>query len=205
MKNHIALTLGLATLVTYATQAGQEELAASIKQAREEATMTSMQLTATLAALNTLVGQTKGDLGPAYRAFQAEVPKTQNAATATSARVETMTKQRARYFTDWQNTIDSISNKSLQKKAQKRLTAASQSYDNVEAALVTAREKFQPFLSDLTDIEKALSHDVTARGVKSMKGVVRSANWNHKFVANAINAALKEMGKMEKALSSQAG
>ena len=191
-------------MMAYAAQAGQEQLAASVRQTRTEAEATSAQLTATLDALNTLTSQKKGDLNPAYQAFRAEIPKTRNAATATSGRVETMTKQRARYFADWQSTIDSINNKSLQKKAQKRLTAASQSYDKAEAALQTAAEKFRPFLSDLTDIEKALSQDVTTRGVKNMKSVVRSANWNYKFVASAINDALKELQKMEDALSSEA-
>ena len=37
-----------------------------------------------------------------------------------------------------------------------------------------------------------------------MRSVVRSANWNYKFVANAINEALKEMRTMEEALSSEA-
>ena len=37
-----------------------------------------------------------------------------------------------------------------------------------------------------------------------MKSTVRSANWNYKFVASAINDALKELQKMEEALSSEA-
>ena|SRR5436190_2234093 len=204
MKKHTVLTLGLVTLLAYATQAGQEELAASITQAREEAAVTSMQLNTTLTALNGLVSQTKGDLSLAYQAFKTEIPKTQSAASATSARVEMMTKERGKYFVSWQNAVNGISNGSLQKKAQKRLNAAAKSYDKVEASLGVAGEKFRPFLSDLADVEKALSHDVTASGVKAMKGVVRSANWNYKSVSNAINKAQQEMQRMEKALSSQA-
>ena len=204
MKKQIVLTLGLITLVTNATQAGQEELALSVKQTCQEAAVTSAQLDATLAALNTLVGQTKGDLNPAYQAFKAEIPKTQAAASTTADRVQSMSKAKGKYFAGWQATVDSISNKSLQKKAQKRLNAASESYDRVEAALTSANEKFRPFLSDLSDVDKALAHDVTTRGVKNMKSVVRSANWNYKSVSSAINGAMKEMEKMEKALSSEA-
>ena len=204
MKKHIAVTLGLVTLLACATQAGQQELAARMKQAREEAAATSAQLNTTLQALNTLVCQTEGDLRPAYQAFKAEIPRTQAAATATSVRVETMTREKERYFGDWQNAINGISNMSLHKKAQKRLNAASQSYDKVKANLITAGEKFRPFLSDLADVEKSLSQDVTAAGVKSVKGVTKRANWDYQFVSKSINKALKEMEKMEKALSSQA-
>jgi len=190
--------------MAYSTQADQEGLAASIKQAREEATMTASQLTATLSALNTLVGQTKGDLNPAFQAFRAEIPKTQNAAAATHARLETMSREKAQYFAEWQKAIDGINNNSLQKKAQKRLKTASEHYAEVEADLAKAGEKFRPFLSDLADVEKALSMDVTARGIKNIKSVVRSANWNYNSVAGSINSALKEMDKLEKDLSSQA-
>jgi len=204
MKKQLVLTLGLITLITSVTRGSQEELASSINQTRQEAAGTAAQLNSALAALNTLVGQEKGDLHPAYQAFKAEIPKTQAASMATGARVQKMSEQKGKYFADWQKTVDSINNKSLQKKAQKRLKAASESYDKVEAALSTAGEKFRPFLSDLSDVDKALSHDVTTRGVKGMKGVVRSANWNYKAVSASINDALKEMEKMEKALSSQA-
>jgi len=92
----------------------------------------------------------------------------------------------------------------LRKKAQKRLDSVKVSYDKVEASLKLAGEKFKPFLSDLGDIQKVLAADVTAGGVKAIKSTVSSANWNHQYVDNAIKSALKEMDKMEKALSPEA-
>jgi hypothetical protein len=92
----------------------------------------------------------------------------------------------------------------LRKKAQKRLDAVQKSYEKVEASMKLAGEKFTPLLSDLGDIQKALASDVTPGGVKAIKSVVRSANWNHQFVDKAVKSALKEMEKMEKALSSEA-
>ena len=108
-----------------------------------------------------------------------------------------------RYFEGWQADINSISNESLRKKAQKRLNSVKKSYDKVAVEMKDAAEKFQPFLSDLKDVQKMLSNDVTPGGVKAIKGTVRSANWNYKSVNASINDAVSEMTKMEKALSSQ--
>ncbi|HSU55135.1 MAG TPA: DUF2959 family protein [Candidatus Dormibacteraeota bacterium] len=202
MKKHILLTLGLAAFVC-ASQA-QEKLAESIKATRAEATGTYQQLDTSLNALNALVQQKSGDLRPAYNNFQSEVPKTEIAAATTKSRAEAMTKDSGTYFADWQKTIDGIENKSLQKKAQKRMKAAMKSYTKVTEELRDAAEKFRPFLSDLNDVKKTLVNDVTADGVKSVKSTVRSANWNYKAVAGAINDALDEMKKMEKALSASA-
>jgi len=204
MKMTSLLMIGLATLLASATQASQEQLATSIKEAHLEASRTDAQLKATLEAINALTKQTKGDLRPAYNAYCAEVTKTEAAAAWTRTRAAWMAGDGQKYFQDWQTTVNSIANAALRKKSQKRLDTVQASFKKVEASLQLAGEKFKPFLSDLGDIQKALATDVTAGGVKAIKSTVKSANWNHQFVDKAIKSALKEMDKMEKALSSQA-
>ena len=204
MKKQILLTVGLTALLAFATQASQEQLAKSIGDAHLETSKTSVQLKATLDAITALTKQTKGDLRPAYNTFNSEITKTEAAAAMTKTRIQWMGSDGRKYFKDWQATIDSIGNASLKKKSQKRLDAVKESYDKVEASLQKAADKFKPFLSDLGDIQKALATDVTPGGVKAVKSSVRSANWNHQFVSGAISSALKEMDKMQKALSSEA-
>ena len=204
MKKNILLMIGLATLLASATQASQEQLARSIKDAHVETTRTDAQLKATLEALNGLTKQKTGDLRPAYNTYCSEVAKTEAAAGWTRTRGQWMATDGRKYFQDWQSTVNGIANESLRKKAQKRLDAVKVSYGKMEASLKLAGEKFRPFLSDLGDIQKALATDVTAGGVKAIKSTVSSANWNHQYVDKAIKAALKEMDKMEKALSPEA-
>ena len=67
-----------------------------------------------------------------------------------------------------------------------------------------ATEKFKPFQANLADIQKALANDVTASGVKALRGTVSDANWSDKAVNRSINDALEEMKKMEASLSSEA-
>jgi hypothetical protein len=204
MKKKILHIIGLAILLVSATQASQEQLANSIKDARLETARTSEQLKATLESINALTQQTKGDLRPAYNTYCSEVAKTEAAAGSTKKRAQWMAGDGQKYFQDWQATVSGIANESLRKKSQKRLDAVKVSYDKVEASLQLAGDKFKPFLSDLGDIQKALATDLTAGGVKVIKSTVKSANWNHQFVNQAINSALKEMDKMAKALSSEA-
>jgi hypothetical protein len=204
MKTQTLLTIGLATLLASALQAGQEQLATSMKETRVEAGQTRDQLATTLAALTTLTKQEKGDLRPAYEAFTAELPKTEAAAATTRARVAWMEGDGLKYFEDWQTTISSINNESLRKKSQKRLDAVKKSYGKVSAEFKEATEKFKPFLADLTDIQKVLSTDLTADGVKNLRSTVSSANSDYKKLNRIINSALEEMKSMEKELSSEA-
>ena len=204
MKKQTLFMIGLATLLAAATQASQEQLARSIGDTRLETSRTDAQLKATLEAINALTKQTKGDLRPAYNTYCSEVAKTEAAAGWTKTRIQWMAMDGRKYFEDWQSAVNSIANESLRKKSQKRLNTVKVSYDKVEASLKVAGDKFKPFLSDLADIQKALSTDVTAGGVKAIKSTVRSANWNHQYVDNAIKSALKELDKMGKALSPEA-
>lgn len=197
-------TLGLATFLVSAAHANQELLATSIKETRVEAGRTRDQLAATLAALTALTKQEKGDLRPAYQAFTAELPKTEAAANWTRVRASWMQGDGLQYFTGWQKTINGINNPSLKKKAQKRLDAAKKSYGKVTDSMKQATEKFKPFQANLADIQKALANDVTASGVKALRGTVSDANWSYKAVNRSVNDALEEMKKMEASLSSEA-
>jgi DNA-binding XRE family transcriptional regulator len=204
MKKQTMFVIGLATLLASATQASQEQLTTSMKEVRLEADRTRDQLATTLAALTTLTKQEKGDLRPAYEAFTAEIPKTDAAATATRTRVDWMQGDGMKYFEDWQQTINSINGESLRKKSQKRLDTVKKSYAKVTAEFKEAAEKFKPFLADLGDIQKVLSTDLTASGVKGLRSTVSSANSNYKNLNRKINSALEEMKEMEKALSTEA-
>lgn len=204
MKHKSFLTLGLVTLLAVATQASQDQLAASIKDARVEATRAADQLKSTLNTLNALTKQKEGDLRTAYNTFAANVPKTEASAVWAGTYSKWMAADGQQYFKNWQKTIDGIANEGLRKKSQKRLDDVRKSYGKVEASLIAAGETFKPFLSDLNDVRKALANDVTAGGVKAIKSTVSSANWNFNGVNKAINDALKEMQKMEGLLSSQA-
>ena len=205
MKTRTILTaLGLATLLAGAANASQEQLATSMNETRVETGRTRDQLATTLAALTTLTKQEKGDLRPAYEAFTAEAAKTEKAAAATATRAAWMQGDGLKYFEDWQATISSINNESLKKKSQKRLDAVKKSYGKVTDEFKEAAEKFKPFLADLSDIQKVLSTDLTASGVKGLRSTVSDANWRFKAVNRTINDALAEMKDMEKSLSSQA-
>ena len=201
MKTHRILSVALVTLLSWAAPAAQEQLAASIKETREETVRTRNQLQATVNALNALTEQKKGDLRETYKTFTDEVKKTHADATRTAARGQAMQKASAEYFTKWQTDVNGIANESLRKKARKRLDSVQKSYGEVTASLGEAAEKFKPFLSNLDDVQKTLANDITAGGVKAVKGTVSDANFNLKKVRSSIFDALKELESMEKALS----
>jgi hypothetical protein len=157
----------------------------------------------TVNSLKALTTQKTGDLRATYNAFAAEVKNTQAAAAWTVARAQRMESASKEYFGDWQASLISVSNSSLRKKGQKRLDETRKSYDKVVVSLKEAAEKFKPFLANLDDVQKAMAHDITPAGVKSIRGVASDADSNMKKVHRVVADAIEELGKMEKALSSE--
>jgi DNA anti-recombination protein RmuC len=198
------LALALILMAAQAASAAQEQLAASIRDTRNEVVGTRDQLQATVNALDALVKQKEGDLKPAYDEFVAQVSKTQSDAAATKTRAQKMQANAKTHFGSWQKEIDGITNEKLLKKAQKRLDKVEKSYNKAISQLEDAATSFEPYLSDLADVKKILANDLTRGGIKSIKGTVSKAKFDLSTVRNHIFDANKELESMEKSLSSAA-
>ena len=109
-----------------------------------------------------------------------------------------------KYFEDWQATISGIKDESLRKKSQQRLDGVKKGYAKAIDEFKEAASLFKPFLANLSDIEKVLSTDLTARGVKGLRSTVDSANGDYKKLDRAMNDAFEEMTKLEKELAPEA-
>jgi hypothetical protein len=182
--------------------AGQQELAASIAETRTELMNTKEQLKVTLEAIKSLVNQKSGDLKPAFDTFMAELTKTSKAAEATTARGETMQANAISYFESWQKDVDAISNANLHMVSQNRLNKVKKIYDQVVSELKNASSLFKPCMTDLIDISKALSNDLTVKGISSIGSVFRDARSALKSVSGSIDLAMLQAQLAEKTLSS---
>ncbi len=202
----LALTVGLAALMSATGYADQEALMKSVGDALTEVNATKSQLAATMSSLNALLATKPGDdLRPAYQAYVDNVDKTKQAAATTKQRVDQMNSDSANYFSSWKSDNDKISNPQLHKVATHRLEQVQKNYASSIASLQVASDKFTPFLSDLGDIQTALSNDLTAKGLKAAKGVFEKANHDHGEVQKEIGTAIRHLTATQAALTPAAG
>ncbi|MEJ1973379.1 MAG: DUF2959 family protein [Lacunisphaera sp.] len=205
MKTSQLLRLALVTAVSGAFSAlfaGQDELAAAIQQARSETILTHNQLVANLKALDALVSQKEGDLRPAYTAFAASLKETRAASDRTIKRATLLHDDGEKRFATWQAEVETIKDEGIRAHALKRLDAARKNWNGAAAALQEATVQFPVLLGYLTDIEKALSYDLTPDGVKSVRGAARSAMDSFSRVQELAQKAVGELDQMTADMSS---
>lgn len=182
------------------SHAGQEKLAVKTAATSTELIRTRDQLQITMEALTALVRQKQGDLKPAYANYCAEVAKTKAAADWTRETARDMATNSVVYFDAWARESDEISNQNLRKLSLKRMDKVQRNYQKANAALEAAAAKFAPFLSDLSDIQKVLSKDLTAGGVKSLRRTVSSAELNLGYLRRSVDAASTRLNELSESL-----
>ncbi len=184
--------------------AGQEALAAAIKETRNETVLTHNELVANLKALNALVGQKEGDLRPAYEAFTGSLKGTRDAADRTAKRVAGLQAEGETHFSTWQAEVETITDEGIRNRALKRLAAARKNWNGAATALQQATTQFPALLGYLADIEKALSYDLTADGIKSVRGAAQSANDSFGRIQELTQHAVTELDELTASMSSTA-
>ena len=194
-------TLALVVLMAAAANADQHGLANSVNEAVAEVNATNAQLAETTKSLNALMATGSGkDLRPAYQGYVQNVEKTRQAADKTKRRYEQMNAASNSYFSTWEADNGKIANQDIQKKANQRLEEVKRDYMSSVGSLQAAADKFNPFLSDLTDIQTALSNDLTSKGLASVSETVKKANFDHDQVQTHISAATLHLNATRAAL-----
>lgn len=126
----------------------------------------------TAAALDKLskAARSEGDLAAAHKEFMAQyqaLSAQMNEIGQMGAKARAGTEQ---YFKDWQAAVGTIQNKDIRESAMERFNTARERYGRVLSAADQSKQKVQPFLADMKDINTLLSIDMTRDAVKSVSG-----------------------------------
>jgi hypothetical protein len=164
-----------------------------------------MRPSANLKGLLALTKQREGDLRPTFEAFQAGLPKTKVARERTVERIAKLIADGQKHFSLWQADVETIANKDIKKRAVGRLQDTRQRWSEVVSALQDSVTQFEPLLGYLHDINTALSYDLTADGVRSVRGAADSATDTFDNIQRHVLRAVTELEKMAKELGSVIG
>lgn len=159
-----------------------------------------VQLDATGASLDELTKPGQADMRKAFNLFSENASKIEKMETEFSKHANEMEASGKKYFDEWDSDSQQYSNPEIQKRSDERRAALGQTYDKIAQNNVGVKEAFRAYVSDVNEIERFLSNDLTSDGIDSITPISDKVVNNGSHLKNelqnlqsAIEDARREM------------
>ena len=175
---NLALAAWLGVLAGCASK-GYDKAAATgtaLQATAQQISLGSAQLTDTLAFLNNLVERPQADLRPGFETFATALDRLQSLARDVNDKATDMQAKGQDYFAEWNQQLATIHNEDIRARSAERQQEVAARFQTINSHYQEANAAFKPLMSDLQDIRTALSNDLTAGGIASIKQMATKAN-----------------------------
>ncbi|HWN94037.1 MAG TPA: DUF2959 family protein [Methylomirabilota bacterium] len=174
----------------------------SLSTAAAEVQAESRAIDATVAALNDLVNQPATDLKPQFRRFSAALKRLVAAAEQTEKRGEFMEEKNAEYFAVWDQEVAAINYGIVREQSENRRAEVTNRFHSIKSRYEEAQAVVRPLINYFSDIQTALSLDLTSDGLESVRSIVNNADQNSRKVQMALGRLAEELTASSTSMSS---
>jgi len=181
----------------------KSDLAAqSFQKAAMEVQAEAREVEVTLTALNDLVNKPEADLKPQFQRFETALKRLTESAEQTDRTRRRMEKKSAEYFAAWDREVAGINYGKVREQSEARKGEVTNRFHSVNTRYEEAQAVVWPLITYFNDIRTALSVDLTAAGLESVKDIVSNADQNARKVQTALGRLTDELTTSGTALSS---
>jgi hypothetical protein len=170
---NILAILFLATMITASAcsttgMQRSEEVQSNMQTVDNDIKLIVVQLDAIGASLDELTRPGQADVKQAFDVFSNNVSKIEKMEKNFSKHADQMTKSGKTYFAEWDKNKNKYDNPEIQRSSDARRAALSRTYDKIGENNRGVKEAFRIYVSDVTQIEKYISNDLTTKGITSI-------------------------------------
>jgi hypothetical protein len=177
------------------TQTSMTEMDSNIK-------LLLVQLDATGASLRELVKPNNSDVEKAFYLFTENVSELEEMEENFTKHADEMNARGTDYFEEWQSEGDIYKNPRIQQLSEQRRHELTRIYEEIATNSIGVKEGLNSYVSDLREIQRYLSNDLTPKGIAAIKplareitGKGRDLNYEIKEVQAAVNRAKASMAQ----------
>lgn len=181
----------------------QQATVQSLVELRDTMTATQRQIEQTLAALLNLTQVPPGQVGEAYRRYASAA----NTMAAQAGRIEAETarlrERREAWLAQWTESYGEVRDRQLRSLSEERREQVLQRFENIEGALVEARDELLPFVTRLQDIKEVAGNDLSPVGLQALAHTeaVGSATEHGREAAEALRVSTNQLQALIEALA----
>lgn len=176
--------------------------AINILQLRDNVKATRVALNRTTDSLNRIPSAPNAQ--EAYASFSIELADFKKLSAKTLHDSADVRNRGRDLFAQWDLETRSIANPEIRAIAERRRAALQTSYNEMLPPLLTARADLTGVSSDLSDLQKALSLDLTPAGIAAVKNPIETANRKAAASAGSLDAFAANLDRIAAELPSAA-
>jgi hypothetical protein len=166
------LWLGVSILVLVACASTGEKRSAtattSMQTVQNDIKQALLQVDLTNASLEELIRPGQPDVKKALDTYSANVTKMENKGQLLVKHTDEMSAKRLEYFSEWEKQGDKYTNPEIRELSEQRRADLSEIFAKIPAASVGVKGALRTYLSDIKEIQKFLSNDLTSKGIESI-------------------------------------
>ena len=159
----------------------------------------------TLAKLNDLVSNPNPDLRKQFDAFDSSVNDLGSKDLAVACQAKEMKAKGAEYFENWDKETAQIRNEDIRNRSEARQREVAANFARISQQYDETKTAFEPFMSDLRDVQKYLGTDLTAGGLVAIKDNAAKATREAVPVKESLARLSEEFKGLGISMSSASG
>lgn len=194
-----------ATLLTgCGTTAGYsqaDKTGAGIAEFREEIINGKAAIDNTMKALDQIAVSASTDPRNSFEQFAKSMANLESTAASAMKRSQGMKDQGKTYFAQWEKQLSEVKNEEIRNLAMERKAKLQATFDNIKQVAEPLKEKFEPWMSNLKDLQTFLGNDLTIAGVDAVKPLFVKTRAEGIEIQKSMDALVGELNTISAVLT----
>ena len=137
----------------------------------------------------------------AFEQYSKNVDKLESAANDARKCSQDMKEQGKAYFAQWEKQMADVKNPDIRNLAMERKTKLQAAFDSIRQLAEPLKAQFDPWMSNLKDLQKYLANDLTIAGVDAAKPLFTKTEAEGREVQKSMDALVAELNTVAAAIT----
>ena len=172
-----------------------------VVQFREKVVLAQTAADDTLKALDQVASTAGTDPRPAFEKYASEVKYLESTDTVVKRSAHATSAQAESYFNHWEQQLAGMNNPEIRALSEQRKLKLQQQFDGLMKTMDSFQTQFDPWLSDLKDLQKYLGTDLTASSVGAARAMFSKVTRTGADVQSTMKALVSELDSFASAIT----
>lgn len=196
----VVLIIGFAAACAHTGRVAEStKTVVGINEMTKQLNLSQAEVEKVIVALDELV--VANDLQMAFKNYTKSVRSIQAARKRDKAQRDSLQAKNRQYMAKWQMELETIKDEDVKAALEQRKEKVIASFENIRTVLDDLRESYQPLLTNVLEIRKALALDLNSSGVQSLASSMNKAKGQAEIVKQKITIARQELDQLAVSLS----